>query len=105
MIRHIRELFHKDEIALLYYMNNLTKHLVPSSTHKQRISDYLVGVFDQLPSKSSVKKAIKASRTRFNRQIATGFSSTRLRRQAGSQGRSHTRPNTPGKTLDSQLII
>ena len=71
MIRHIRELFHKDEIALLYYMNNLTKHLVPSSTHKQRISDYLVGVFDQLPSKSSVKKAIKASRVWLNGTEAT----------------------------------
>ena len=53
--------------------------------------------------------------TRLSRQIATGsgwnaspaplFSSTRPRRQAGSHGRSQVRPSTPGKTLDTQLIM
>ena len=43
--------------------------------------------------------------TRFRRQIATGLSSTRPRRQAGSQGRSHTRPRMPGNTLDSRLTM
>ena len=33
------------------------------------------------------------------------FSSTRPRRQAGSQGRSQVRPSTPGKTFDTQLIM
>ena len=43
--------------------------------------------------------------TRFSRQMATGFSSVRTRRQAGSQGRSQVRPRIPGNTLDSQLIM
>ena len=48
--------------------------------------------------------------TRFSRQIATGsgfalFSSTRPRRQAGSQGRSQVRPRMPGNTFDSQLTM
>ena len=49
--------------------------------------------------------------TRLRRQIATGsgsfalLSSTRPRRQAGSQGRSQVRPRMPGKTLDTQLIM
>jgi hypothetical protein len=52
---------------------------------------------------------LKSAVTRFNRQMATGcgfsplFSSTRPRRQAGSQGRSQVRPRMPGKTFDSQL--
>jgi hypothetical protein len=32
-------------------------------------------------------------------------SSTRPRRQAGSQGRSQVRPRTPGNTLDTQLTM
>ena len=43
--------------------------------------------------------------TRFSRQIATGSSSTRPRRQAGSQGRSQVRPRIPGNTLEYQLTI
>ena len=34
---------------------------------------------------------------------ATGFSSTRPRRQAGSQGRSQVRPRIPGKTFDCRF--
>ena len=41
--------------------------------------------------------------TRFSRQIATGFPSTRPRRHAGSHGRSQVRPRMPGKTFDSRL--
>ena len=49
--------------------------------------------------------------TRLRRQMATGSgaaalaSSTRPRRQAGSQGLSQVRPRMPGKTLDTQLIM
>jgi NADPH-dependent glutamate synthase beta subunit-like oxidoreductase len=57
--------------------------------------------------KSIGRKAVMSSRwsaaTRFRRQIATGFSSTRPRRHAGSQGRSQVRPRMPGNTLESQF--
>ena len=49
--------------------------------------------------------SLLSAATRLRRQIATGSSSTRPRRQAGSHGRSQVRPRTPGNTLDSQLII
>ncbi len=41
--------------------------------------------------------------TRFSRQMATGLPSTRVRRHAGSHGRSQVRPRMPGKTFDSRL--
>ena len=37
--------------------------------------------------------------------MATGFSSTRVRRHAGSQGRSQVRPRMPGNTLDARLSM
>lgn len=37
----------------------LARHLVPSIEKSQRLSDYLCGVFVQLPSRKSVKTAIK----------------------------------------------
>src|SRR5882672_8482678 len=43
--------------------------------------------------------------TRLRRQMATGLPSTRPRRHAGSQGRSHVRPRIPGNTLDFQLTM
>ena len=43
--------------------------------------------------------------TRFKRQMATGFSSVRTRRQAGSQGRSQVRPRMPGNTFESQFSM
>ena len=49
--------------------------------------------------------SLLSAATRFRRQIATGSSSTRPRRQAGSHGRSQVRPRIPGKTLDFQLIM
>jgi hypothetical protein len=53
----------------------------------------------------SVMSSRKSEATRFSRQIATGFSSTRVRRHAGSHGLSHVRPRIPGKTFDSRLSI
>ena len=41
--------------------------------------------------------SLLSAATRFSRQIATGSSSTRPRRQAGSHGRSQVRPRIPGK--------
>ncbi len=41
--------------------------------------------------------------TRLSRQMATGLPSTRVRRQAGSHGRSQVRPRIPGKTFDSRF--
>ena len=58
---------------------------------------------------ASDNRAVMSSRlseaTRFSRQMATGFSSIRPRRQAGSQGRSQTRPKIPGNTLDSRFTM
>src|SRR6185369_8506677 len=51
----------------------------------------------------SVTSPRRSAATRLSRQIATGFSSTRVRRQAGSHGRSQVRPRIPGKTLLSRL--
>ena len=52
-----------------------------------------------------VEALIPQACTRLSRHIATGSSSTRTRRQAGSQGRSQVRPRMPGNTLDSQFTI
>jgi len=55
--------------------------------------------------------SLRSAATRLSRQIATGSglsmlaSSTRPRRQAGSQGRSQVRPSTPGNTFDTQLTM
>ena len=53
----------------------------------------------------SLMSSLLSAATRFSRQMATGSSSTRPRRQAGSQGRSQVRPRTPGKTFDRQFTI
>jgi hypothetical protein len=52
-----------------------------------------------------VMSSRRSAATRYKRQMATGFSSTRRRRHAGSQGRSQTRPRMPGKTFDSRLTM
>jgi len=55
--------------------------------------------------------SFKSAATRFKRQMATGSgfsacaSSTRPRRQAGSQGRSQVRPRMPGNTFDAQFTM
>ena len=69
---------------------------------------YHCTVFDSDPKaggRRCLMSSLKSAATRFNRQIATGVSSTRPRRQAGSQGRSQVRPRMPGNTLDLQLIM
>ena len=54
----------------------------------------------------SLTSSLLSAATRFRRQIATGSSSANLPLlQAGSQGLSQVLPKTPGKTLESQLII
>ncbi len=45
----------------------------------------------------------RSDATRLSRQIATGAPSIRVRRQAGSHGRSQVRPRIPGKTFDSRF--
>lgn len=40
-------------------MNIINTHITSPSTKKQRLSDYLIGVFPELPSRKSVKKAIQ----------------------------------------------
>ena len=66
-----------------------------------------VGTYGRRSRMSSLLSAA----TRFRRQIATGSgfsalrSSTRPRRQAGSQGRSHVRPRMPGNTYECQLTM
>ncbi len=37
----------------------IASHIVPQLEHKSRLSDYLCGIFPQLPSRKSVKNAIK----------------------------------------------
>jgi len=58
-----------------------------------------------MAGRRSLMSSLKSAATRFRRQMATGFSSTRPRRQAGSQGRSHVRPSTPGNTFENQFSM
>ena len=60
--------------------------------------------FGILGRRSTIESLLSAA-TRLSRQMATGSSSTRPRRHAGSQGRSQVRPRMPGNTLDSQLTM
>ena len=53
----------------------------------------------------SLTSSRRSAATRFSRQIATGSSSTRVRRHAGSHGRSHVRPRIPGNTFDSRFSM
>ncbi len=50
-------------------MINPKEHTVPEA-NDQRITDYLIGVFAELPTKSSIKKAIKADRVLLNNRQA-----------------------------------
>ena len=47
----------------------LASHTVPLATTKQRISDYACGIFEQLPSRKGVKKAIKKGSVQLNGQV------------------------------------
>ena len=75
---------------------NIAKDRSESVTGNENVS--ITGNRDEMSS-------LWSAATRLRRQIATGLSSTRPRRQAGSQGRSHTRPRMPGNTLDSRLTM
>jgi hypothetical protein len=66
-----------------------------------RLPFFFSGAFGRRSRMSSLRSAA----TRLRRQMATGSLSTRPRRQAGSQGRSQTRPRIPGNTFDRQLIM
>lgn len=44
----------------------LSKHIVPEHSSRQRLSDYCCGIFAALPSRKSVKKAIRAGRLLLN---------------------------------------
>ena len=46
-------------------------HTVPEGTQRQRLSDYLGGVFVQLPSRNSAKKAIKKGCIRLDGRLGT----------------------------------
>ncbi len=48
----------------------IAAHLVPEITQQQRLSDYLCGIFEALPSRKSVKNAIKKGRVQINGQQA-----------------------------------
>lgn len=51
----------------------LSTHRVPDSVVRQRLSDYLCGIFPQLPSRNSVKKALKKGAILLNgRRAFTG---------------------------------
>ena len=52
----------------------ITKHIVPANYNKhERITDYAIGIFAMLPTKNSVKKAIKKSLLLIDGQLcATG---------------------------------
>ena len=74
----------------------------PAPMQAMRLPFFAFGIFGSRPATSSRWSAA----TRLRRQIATGFcSSMRPRRQAGSQGRSHTRPRIPGNTLECRFTM
>lgn len=53
-------------------MQKTIKHIVPSTYNKQeRITDYAIGLFAMLPTKSSVKKAVKNKLLLINNEVCT----------------------------------
>ena len=51
----------------------INQHVVLADS-RQRLSDYLIGVFEELPSRKSVKKAIDSGRVKVNGRVAnTGY--------------------------------
>jgi len=51
-------------------MTIIEEHIVPENTPSSRFSDYAVGVFERLPSRKSVKKAIKSGALQINGEIS-----------------------------------
>ena len=52
-------------------MAEKNKHIVPEGIERERLSDYLIGKFQLLPSRKSVKKAIKAGEILVDNEIGT----------------------------------
>ena len=73
----------------------------PAPMQATRLPFFCAGAFGSW----SVMSSRRSAATRFRRQIATGSSSTRVRRQAGSHGRSQVRPRMPGNTFDWRLTM
>ena len=73
----------------------------PAPTSAMRLPFFTAG----MGGRRSTSGSRWSAATRIRRQMATGFPSTRVRRQAGSQGRSQVRPRMPGKTFERQLTI
>src|SRR5262245_49310414 len=71
----------------------------PQPISPMRLPFFLSGAVGRSPLTSP----LRSDATRLRRQIATGLPSTRVRRQAGSQGRSQVRPRIPGKTFDARF--
>ncbi len=71
----------------------------PAPMQATRLPFFVAGAL----GRRSLMSPLRSAATRLMRQMATGFSSTRTRRQAGSHGRSQVRPRIPGKTFDSRF--
>lgn len=48
----------------------IATHIVENETSEIRVSDYLIGIFEQLPSRKSIKKALKRKELLLNGTIA-----------------------------------
>src|SRR5262249_46145545 len=73
----------------------------PAPMQATRLPFFRRGIFGSRALTSSRWSAA----TRLRRQIATGFVSMRPRRQAGSHGRSQTRPRMPGNTFECRFTM
>jgi 23S rRNA pseudouridine1911/1915/1917 synthase len=47
----------------------LKRHLIPDNISRTRLVDYLIGLFDEYPTRSSIKKAIKRGEIRLNNEL------------------------------------
>ncbi|MEE9373558.1 MAG: RluA family pseudouridine synthase [Saprospiraceae bacterium] len=50
-------------------MKKLESHIVPEKTEEQRLSDYVVGIFETITSKKGMKKAITSGRVKINGEV------------------------------------
>lgn len=82
-------------------MQLLSKHCVPLSEEKKRLSDYTCGIFPQLVSRKSVKRAIKSGAIKVNGQIEeTGYWV-----QAGDEIQLYELALTPPQSLPLPLDV
>lgn len=55
-------------------MNVINAHIVPKNIDKIRLSDYAVGIFENIPSRKGIKKAINRGEVLVNSKVAsTGY--------------------------------